>query len=237
MRVRHRPAAVTWEPPIGARAQPLDASPGRRSAGDDQEVRRPASICATGTIPAGACGGPVHHFPFSAVVGADDLTLALALTAVSPDIGGVLVRGEKGTAKSTCRACPDQPAAGGPGGGRLPLLLRPRPPRRGVPGRSAPGARGGQPAGSARGAAGGRDRGPGGRVAAPRPGARRRRHRVRTRTARRRAPRPAVRRRGQPPARPPRRPAARRRRDGTLVASSGTASRSGTPPGSCSSAR
>ena len=43
----------------------------------------------------------MHHFPFSAVVGADDLTLALALTAVSPDIGGVLVRGEKGTAKST----------------------------------------------------------------------------------------------------------------------------------------
>jgi magnesium chelatase subunit D len=43
----------------------------------------------------------VHHFPFSAVVGANDLTLALALTAVSPDIGGVLVRGEKGTAKST----------------------------------------------------------------------------------------------------------------------------------------
>ena len=43
----------------------------------------------------------MHHFPFSAVVGADDLTLALALTAVSPEIGGVLVRGEKGTAKST----------------------------------------------------------------------------------------------------------------------------------------
>ena len=43
----------------------------------------------------------MHHFPFSAVVGANDLTLALALTAVSPDIGGVLVRGEKGTAKST----------------------------------------------------------------------------------------------------------------------------------------
>jgi len=44
----------------------------------------------------------VHqHFPFSAVVGADDLALALVLTAVSPDVGGVLVRGEKGTAKST----------------------------------------------------------------------------------------------------------------------------------------
>ena len=40
-------------------------------------------------------------FPFSAVVGSDDLALALVLTAVSPDVGGVLVRGEKGTAKST----------------------------------------------------------------------------------------------------------------------------------------
>src|ERR687887_1935116 len=40
-------------------------------------------------------------FPFSAVVGHDDLRLALLLTAVSPAIGGVLVRGEKGTAKST----------------------------------------------------------------------------------------------------------------------------------------
>ncbi|NLV78091.1 MAG: VWA domain-containing protein [Rhodococcus sp.] len=40
-------------------------------------------------------------FPFSAVVGSDDLALALTLCAVSPSIGGVLVRGEKGTAKST----------------------------------------------------------------------------------------------------------------------------------------
>jgi magnesium chelatase subunit D len=40
-------------------------------------------------------------FPFSAVVGMDDLRLALVLNAVSPAIGGVLVRGEKGTAKST----------------------------------------------------------------------------------------------------------------------------------------
>ena len=43
----------------------------------------------------------MHHYPFSAVVGSDDLALALVLTAVSPDVGGVLVRGEKGTAKST----------------------------------------------------------------------------------------------------------------------------------------
>src|SRR6476619_7106321 len=41
------------------------------------------------------------EFPFTAVVGMDDLGLALCLCAVSPGIGGVLVRGEKGTAKST----------------------------------------------------------------------------------------------------------------------------------------
>src|SRR5882762_8645380 len=40
-------------------------------------------------------------YPFSAVVGHDDLRLALLLNAVHPAIGGVLVRGEKGTAKST----------------------------------------------------------------------------------------------------------------------------------------
>lgn len=80
-------------------------------------------------------------YPFSAVVGLDDLRLALLLNAVSPAVGGVLVRGEKGTAKSTvvralaallpslsavagCRfgcdpaapyaACPDGPHEAGP---------------------------------------------------------------------------------------------------------------------------
>ncbi|WGY04062.1 VWA domain-containing protein [Nocardioides sp. QY071] len=49
----------------------------------------------------------VHHFPFSAVVGADGpegpdpMALALILTTIAPEVGGVLVRGEKGTAKST----------------------------------------------------------------------------------------------------------------------------------------
>ncbi|MPZ63185.1 MAG: VWA domain-containing protein [Propionibacteriales bacterium] len=41
------------------------------------------------------------QFPFSAVVGSDDMALALILTTISPEVGGVLVRGEKGTAKST----------------------------------------------------------------------------------------------------------------------------------------
>ncbi|MCP4716194.1 MAG: magnesium chelatase subunit D family protein [Deltaproteobacteria bacterium] len=40
-------------------------------------------------------------YPFSAIVGQEQLKQALVLNAVNPVIGGVLVRGEKGTAKST----------------------------------------------------------------------------------------------------------------------------------------
>lgn len=40
-------------------------------------------------------------YPFSAIVGQEPLKLALLLNALSPAVGGVLVRGEKGTAKST----------------------------------------------------------------------------------------------------------------------------------------
>jgi magnesium chelatase subunit D len=40
-------------------------------------------------------------YPFSAIVGHDRLRLAMLLCAVRPEIGGVLIRGEKGTAKST----------------------------------------------------------------------------------------------------------------------------------------
>ncbi|MGI8845143.1 MAG: ATP-binding protein, partial [Thermoleophilaceae bacterium] len=40
-------------------------------------------------------------FPFSALVGQEDLREALLACAVDPRIGGVLVRGERGTAKST----------------------------------------------------------------------------------------------------------------------------------------
>jgi magnesium chelatase subunit D len=46
-------------------------------------------------------GYEVRTFPFSAVVGSEDMALALILTTVSPDVGGVLIRGEKGTAKTT----------------------------------------------------------------------------------------------------------------------------------------
>src|SRR6266446_157677 len=40
-------------------------------------------------------------YPFSAIVGQDKMKLALVLNAIHPAIGGVLIRGEKGTAKST----------------------------------------------------------------------------------------------------------------------------------------
>lgn len=48
----------------------------------------------------------MHHLkrrtiPFTSIVGQDMMKLALVLNAINPRIGGVLIRGDKGTAKST----------------------------------------------------------------------------------------------------------------------------------------
>lgn len=40
-------------------------------------------------------------YPFSAIVGQEDMKLALILNVINPALGGVLIKGEKGTAKST----------------------------------------------------------------------------------------------------------------------------------------
>ena len=42
-----------------------------------------------------------ESFPFSAILGQEAMQTALLISAVDPTIGGVLVRGQKGTAKST----------------------------------------------------------------------------------------------------------------------------------------
>lgn len=43
----------------------------------------------------------IHTFPFSAIVGQEDMKLGLILNIVDPKLGGILAFGEKGTAKST----------------------------------------------------------------------------------------------------------------------------------------
>ena len=42
-----------------------------------------------------------YGYPFSAIVGQEEMKLALLLNVVNPKLGGVLIQGEKGTAKST----------------------------------------------------------------------------------------------------------------------------------------
>src|SRR5437879_2949984 len=42
-----------------------------------------------------------YSYPFTAIVGQDEMKMALVLNAINPTIGGVLIRGEKGTGKST----------------------------------------------------------------------------------------------------------------------------------------
>ena len=40
-------------------------------------------------------------YPFTAIVGQEEMKKALLLSVVMPSLGGVLIKGEKGTAKST----------------------------------------------------------------------------------------------------------------------------------------
>ena len=40
-------------------------------------------------------------YPFTAIVGQDDMKMSLILNVINPALGGVLIKGEKGPAKST----------------------------------------------------------------------------------------------------------------------------------------
>ena len=42
-----------------------------------------------------------NTFPFAAIVGQEDMKLAIIMSAIDPKIGGVLVFGDRGTGKST----------------------------------------------------------------------------------------------------------------------------------------
>ncbi len=43
----------------------------------------------------------IKHFPFAAIIGQDEMKLALQLNVIDPKIGGVMIMGDRGTGKST----------------------------------------------------------------------------------------------------------------------------------------
>ncbi|WP_292495481.1 magnesium chelatase ATPase subunit I [Methylobacterium sp.] len=92
--------------PINGSIRPM-ASPPPEARPGARKPRRPAgrSIEIAGAVahdaqaPRADDGPPT--FPFSAIVGQDEMRRALLIAAVDPSVGGVLVFGDRGTGKST----------------------------------------------------------------------------------------------------------------------------------------
>ena len=135
MQVRSGPATVTRVVGQRSATRPGSQDVCRSWPLSHSAYAGPTQACRGRGYPQEGC--EVRTFPFSAVVGSEDMALALILTTVSPEVGGVLVRGEKGTAKTTmvralanilpqhrCRRW-------------LPLQLRPAGPRSELPRRSS----------------------------------------------------------------------------------------------------
>ena len=88
-RARHRRA-----PARGGRPRHVGEPRGRHAHGDPRSLPRAGRRARGGR-------GVSRPYPLTAIVGQERLIEALLINAVSPEVGGVLVRGERGTAKST----------------------------------------------------------------------------------------------------------------------------------------
>ena len=86
---------------------PFSGTPGLVPPGPALQSPAPQSPAPQGPAAQGPVAAPALSseppapYPFAAIVGQDDMKLALVLSAIDPSIGGVLVFGDRGTGKST----------------------------------------------------------------------------------------------------------------------------------------
>src|SRR5215510_12374984 len=62
---------------------------------------RAAKISGPPSSDRDALAQPRVTYPFTAIVGQEEMKLALLLSAIDPNIGGVVIMGHRGTGKST----------------------------------------------------------------------------------------------------------------------------------------